>query len=68
MDYSRTELIILEALIKARNQTETEWLDIEKHCLDSTPTAHNENTIAIKEQMYNQLLQKTQKLIDEMKE
>jgi hypothetical protein len=55
--------IITEALIKASNSTETEWLNLEKIILDSYSSINSEITRSNVLEMWNQLYQKVDQLV-----
>jgi len=59
--------IIIEALIKASNSTETEWLKIEKLMLDIHSSNQNGNTNNSVYEMWNQLYIKVKNSMDRMK-
>lgn len=59
---------ITEALIKASNLTETEWLNIEKNVLESYSSSSNENVSTMVREMWNQLHSKVKSSMERMKE
>ena len=58
--------IITEALIKASNSTETEWLNLEKIILDSYSSINSEIARSNVLEMWNQLYQKVEGAISRM--
>jgi len=58
---------IIEALIKASNLTETEWLNLEKIMLESLSSGQSEITSSNVSEMWNQLYRKVEGSIDRMK-
>ena len=60
--------IITEALIKASNYTETEWLNLEKTVLESYSSINSEITSSNVQEMWNQLFRKVEGTIYRMKE
>ena len=58
--------IITEALIKASNSTETEWLNLEKIILDSYFSINSEIARSNVLEMWNQLYQKVEGAISRM--
>jgi F0F1-type ATP synthase epsilon subunit len=68
MELSKEDLkIITDAIIKASNFSETEWLEMEKTMLESCPLATNENASSIVFEMWNQLNRKVEGAMDRMK-
>ena len=61
------EKIISDALIRASNLTESEWLKIEKIVLESHPPASNEKTGSYIWEMWNELHQKVEDAMERMK-
>jgi len=59
--------IITEALIKASNLTETEWLNIEKLTLESYSLGQSENARNNVLEMWNQLYRKVEESMERMK-
>ena len=69
MEFSNEELLLInEALIKAKNQSETDGFATEKQILDSHRGAPNENLSSNIQRMYDQLLRKFEDAIKEMKD
>jgi hypothetical protein len=65
MDFSKEEWqIIVDALLKARAQTETGYLEDEKRIIDSFHTAPNEDKSELVQDMYNRLLDKIKRYMD----
>ena len=68
MELSKEEVkTIAEVLIRASNQTESEWLKIEKAILESHLPSKNENVGSIVREMWNQLYRKVENAIERMK-
>lgn len=59
---------LTEALIKASNSTETEWLNLEKIVLESYSSIDGEITRSNVQQMWNQLYLKVEGTINRMKD
>lgn len=57
---------ITEALIKASNLTESEWLNIEKYILETYPSSSNENVSSMVRDMWEQLHRKVETSMDRM--
>jgi hypothetical protein len=68
MELSEEELkIISEALIKASDLSETEWVNLEKTMLENNHFSSNENANFLLQEMWDQLHGKIQNTIDRMK-
>jgi len=63
MDYK----VITDALIKASNLTESEWLNMEKIMLESISSGQSEITSSNVFEMWNQLNRKVVESMDRMK-
>jgi len=69
MDLSKDDInTITNALIKASNATETEWLNIEKATLESYSLGSNEITDTSVLRMWDQLHQKVEDAIKNLEE
>jgi len=68
MEINKQDLkTITEALIKASNLTETEWLDMEKIMLETISSGQSEITSSNVSEMWNQLNRKIENSINRMK-
>jgi hypothetical protein len=68
-EFSKDDLMIInEALLKAKRQSETDGFETEKLILDSHRAASNESYISCIQLMYDQLLRKIEDAIKEMKD
>ncbi|MCL2214528.1 MAG: hypothetical protein FWC06_04880 [Treponema sp.] len=68
-ELSKVELmIIIEALLKAKRQSETDGFETEKRILDSLSIATNESCSTNIQLLYDRLHQKMEEAIKEMKD
>lgn len=58
---------ISEAIIKASNLTDTEWLNMEKSILESLSSGQSDITSSIVYEMWNQLHRKIESSINRMR-
>jgi len=68
VEFTYEELVLIrEALVKVRNQSETDAFEAEKRILDGYKTAPNEKAEVIVQMMYDQIFRKIENSIKEMK-
>ena len=68
MEFSEDKIkIMAEALTKASNLTESEWLNMEKIILENYLSGQNENASTHVYEMWNQLYRKIEEAMDRMK-
>jgi hypothetical protein len=58
--------LLIEVLVKAKNQTETEWLEMYKSWIDSIPSS-DEKLSTLKEDEYRRLHDRIFDAIDDLK-
>ena len=69
MNLSKDELVIIrEALLMAKRQSETDGIQFSKRLLDNYHAAPNKKVASLIQQMYEQLNRKIENAIEEMKD
>jgi hypothetical protein len=66
MDFNNDDLrVIKEALLTAKAQEETKYLEGEKRLIDSLPSSSNDDISAAKQDSYNRLLDKIKRYMEQ---